>query len=109
MVRALVVDFDGVVVRRSEFFKQEAWPHVFTEYGDAYLPHFKRAEEQFGAGRGGDRFDILRETYRGLGVSEAELPAKVADGAERFDSYVQAKIKEAGADPEVIAALEGVA
>ncbi len=109
MTKALVVDFDGVVVRRSEFFKQDAWPHVFAAYGENYHEHFKNAEEQFGSGRGGDRFDILRETYRGLGEPEESVAERVQTGAEMFDGYVQEKIREAGADPDVIAVLEVIA
>lgn len=91
-----VLDFDGVVIRRSEFFKQEAWPIVFFLYGERYKPFFKEAEAKYGGGRGGDRFDILRETYRGLGEPENKIPELVASGARAFDDYVQAKIIEAG-------------
>lgn len=106
MIKTLVVDFDGVIVRRSEFFKQETWPIVFSAYGASYLPHFKKAEQKFGGGRGGDRFDILRETYRGLGVPEEKIKALVEAGGRVFDNYVQAKIAEDGADAEVVRVLE---
>ncbi len=108
MVKALVVDFDGVIVRKSEFFKQEAWTIVFSAYGDSYLPHLKKAEEKFGGGRGGDRFDILRETYRSLGEPEEKLSRLVEKGAQIFDEYVQKKISEAGADSEVVQELEKI-
>ena len=96
MVKALVVDFDGVIVRKSEFFKQEAWTIVFSAYGDSYLPHLKKAEEKFGGGRGGDRFDILRETYRSLGEPEEKLSRLVEKGAQIFDEYVQKRYQKQG-------------
>lgn len=94
--KAIVLDFDGVVVRRSEFYKQEAWARVFVSYGEGYRLFFERAEREFGGGRGGDRFDILRETYRGLGEPEEKIPSLVDAGAKAFDGYVQAMIMEVG-------------
>ena len=97
--RVLVWDFDGVLVPRSEFFKEEAWKSVFEEYEGMYEPFFDEANEMFAFGKGGDRYDILRHVYTRLGSSGEVLEGKVETGARQFNEHVQRKIKDSGPTP----------
>ncbi|KKW35744.1 hypothetical protein A2852_01285 [Candidatus Adlerbacteria bacterium RIFCSPHIGHO2_01_FULL_54_23] len=92
MTRIRVLDFDGVVARRSEFFKKEAWALVFAHYGARHEPFLREAS--------GDRFSILEKVYEKLGESPEHIPTLVQDGSRVFDEYVQRKISEAGVDNE---------
>lgn len=94
MIRVIVYDFDGVVVRRSEKIKEEAWMRVFRTQDE--LKAFSVAEERFGRGRGGDRYDILRATYEALLYPEDEVAARVAEGGRAFDVFVRAAIVKEG-------------
>ena len=96
MVKVIVFDFDGVIIRRSEFFKQESWPLVFTKYGEKGMTAFREGEKKYGGGRGGDRFDILRHAFEQLGEDKDDVPALVQEGARVFDEQVQSKILAAG-------------
>ncbi len=108
--KVVVADFDGVFVRMSEFFKRDAWPQIFGPvYGERYKPHFEEANREYERSKKGDRFTILRSTYRGLGEPEEKLDELVAGGARLFDEQVQKAILEAGADPYVVAAFEDIA
>src|SRR3569623_304125 len=111
MIKLLVFDFDGVVVRRSEFFKRAAWPRVFMIQGfdDAYIPYFQKAEAKYGNGKGGDRYDIMRAIDHGLGKSGKDCELYVEEGARIFDAHVQRAIAEAGIDPADRAAFAKLA
>lgn len=106
MARVIVFDFDGVIIRRSEFFKQEAWPLVFSSYGERGMDALRDAEKIYGGGRGGDRFDILRHAYEALGEPTESIPVLVEKGANTFDEIVQKKILEAGVSDEDRGVLE---
>lgn len=106
-IRAIVFDFDGVIVRRSEIFKQEAWGALFGGHENAWKS-FKEAEARFGNGRGGDRFDILQFVFAALFPEETEekREKRVADAAEDYDAIVQKKITNEFIDPIDRALLE---
>ncbi len=108
MIKILVLDFDGVVTPRSEFFKQEAWRDVFSSYGKRAEKPFLEAEKKYGGGRGGDRFDILQETYKLLGEPSDKIAELVKLGSEIFDKYVQKKILEAGINSNSKKTLESL-
>ena len=96
MTKVLVFDFDGVIVRRSEFFKRDAWASVFSSYGDRYKSFLQDTLQKFGGGRGGDRYDILKKMYLALGERGEDMLGLIEKGAKVFDTYVQSHIREAG-------------
>lgn len=108
MIKVLVFDFDGVIVRASEQFKQDAWDTLFP-HGSEARAAFEEAEARYGRGRGGDRYDILRHVFASLGVNDEDMPATVALAAGRFDTIVQDRITAAGMDARDRAALEELA
>lgn len=92
-----IFDFDGVIVRDSEFFKEEAWKIVFAPYAGRYEPILEEARnEKFGFGKAGDRYDMFRHVYRSLGIKESKIESCTIEGAKVFNDYVQKKIVEAG-------------
>ncbi len=93
-----VLDFDNVVVRGSEEMKAHAWREVLAPYGSPALPLLAEAERLYGRGKGGDRFDILRHVFSGLGTSGEALASSVAAASARFDDIVQAYIRTTGID-----------
>lgn len=95
-VKAIVFDFDGVVVRRSEFFKHAAWVELFKGNA-AQRKRFEEAEEKFGQGRGGDRYDILRFVLQD-GNASRNVETEVQELTQRFDAIVQEKMFRAGVD-----------
>lgn len=106
MLMAIVFDFDGVIVQDSEFFKQEAWRLVLAPYGQKEMDCFRQAEEKYGGGRGGDRFDILQEIYECLGEPADTIPSLVNEAAALFNVYLQKRILEVGVERNTRGALE---
>lgn len=106
-VKVIVFDFDGVLVRRSEFFKREAWEELFKS-DSARWKLFEEAEAKYGQGRGGDRYDIIRFVMKGVSPysSETEIEARVQDLATQYDAIVQKKIAHVDIDPTDRAILE---
>jgi phosphoglycolate phosphatase-like HAD superfamily hydrolase len=102
--KAIVFDFDGVLVSHSEFFKEEGWKKVFAPYASTYEPYFIEASSRFSFGKKGDRFDILRYVYERLRVDAIE--DHIATGAALFDSYVQERILNVGLAPGARDTLE---
>lgn len=105
--KAIVFDFDGVLVRRSEFFKHEAWEELFKTDVECWN-YFEEAEKKYGQGRGGDRFDIIREvlTKKHPADTHGVVETRVQEIAQRFDEIVQRKIMKAKVDPADVATLE---
>ena len=103
MKRVIVFDFDGVIVPSSEKIKSNAW-HVLYSDSDARAL-FNEAEEKYGCGRGGDRYDIIRYVLTGLDVVGTELEQRTALDAAHFDDIVQERICAAGVSHEIRKAL----
>lgn len=99
-VKAIVFDFDGVIVRQSELFKREGWEQLFASHQRAW-ELFQEAEKKFGHGRGGDRYDILHHIFSGLypDESEGKREERVQSTAQEYDAFVQRRIVEAHVDP----------
>lgn len=106
MIIAIVFDFDGVIVQDSEFFKQEAWRVVLAHYGQKGMDCFRQAEEIYGGGGGGDRFDILQKIYECLGEPADTIPSLVKEGAALFNVHLQKRILEVGVECSNRGALE---
>jgi phosphoglycolate phosphatase len=105
MITVIVLDFDGVTIRTSEFFKQEAWPLVLAHYGGRAMELFAEAEEKYGEGRGGDRYDILL-IFEKLAEPTDKIPSLVQAGAVAFNAHVQERITEIGVELSERKALE---
>lgn len=88
-IRVFSWDWDGVAVRDSEFLKEEAWHIVFAAYEGRYEPRLQEARNSFGYGKRGDRYDILRYVYEGLGESAEKIGVLIKEGAKVFDDHLQ--------------------
>jgi len=106
MIRVIVFDFDGVIVRDSEFFKQEAWAAIFSIYDGKATEYFHEAEAKYGGGRDGDRYEILRHIFARLAEPGDRIPSLVKAGAAAFNAYVERKILEVGVEPSDRRVLE---
>jgi phosphoglycolate phosphatase-like HAD superfamily hydrolase len=62
----------------------------------------------FGWGKPGGRMEILRHVFERLGEPANTLDARVAEAAQAFDNYVQAKIFEAGMVPGAMEMLKDI-
>lgn len=81
--KAIVFDFDGVIVRRSEEVKHEVWFEIFPP--DDTLPRdVMEAIISKNSGEKGNRTDIARELLRARGVEGTDLEEKAKQLAEQF-------------------------
>jgi phosphoglycolate phosphatase len=106
MITVIVFDFDGVIVRSSEFLKREAWQVVLGSYGERAMSHFGDAEARYGEGRGGDRYDVLRYIFERLSKPTNQIPSLVEAAAGAFNAYLQKRISEVGVEPSDRKALQ---
>lgn len=107
MIKVIVFDFDGVIVRLSELIKMGAWGFVanHTDFGNRTIiaqgeDHCTRIK--------GNRYDILRFAFEKLGKPEQEIPRLVEVHAKRFNDIIQEGIRALGVadeDREVIKKL----
>ncbi len=107
--KAIVFDFDGVIVPDSDQVKSNTWPQVLQPYGPKALVLLDEAHQRFGRGKGGDRFDILRYIYTQLGDPAGHIEGLVAASAKQFDLLAQEGILRSGVNPQMRAALEHLA
>lgn len=105
MITVIVFDFDGVIVRSSEFLKREAWQVVLASYGRA-MRHFGEAEAKYGGGRGGDRYDVLRYVFEKLSEPTNKIPSLVETAAAAYNAHLQKRIAEVGVEPSDRKALQ---
>ena len=107
--KAIVFDFDGVIIPDSDEVKRNAWPYVLRPYGPRALALLDEAHQRFGRGKGGDRFDILRYIYTELGEPAANIEELVRISAEQFDRYMQEGILKSGVSAQTQVALKRLA
>lgn len=91
MIKAIVFDFDGVIVD-SNRLKEEAFFRVFEgsrEVSRELVADVLR--RNFGT-----RFDILRDILTRSGAGEDRIVQLMDEGARRFDALVQGEIAERG-------------
>ena len=103
-MKAIVLDFDGVVVRGSEFGKNKAWLDIFPA---DLKGHVDAAREKFSGGKG-SRFDIIRELGPVCGILESDTDDWVARKAEEFGKFTFEFTIREGVLPEDFKALEGL-
>ncbi len=91
MIKALVLDFDGVIVD-SEPIKQQGFSLMFSEFGE---PVPKREIDSARAdltGRG-NRADIIRGVFERMGETDA-IDAKVAEYVRRYGEVVDKRVRQ---------------
>ena len=80
MIKAIVFDFDGVIVRNSEFTKESAWLDIFSR---EYEREILKARQKFAGGKG-SRFEILRELASIFKIPEEKVDRWGQDKAEEY-------------------------
>lgn len=90
----VVFDFDNVIVRGSESFKQHAWDELF-DLGTVEHRRLSEARTLFADGKG-NRYDMLCHVYE---TNDRE-DDRVETAAERFDDIVRSKIRITGIHPD---------
>ena len=83
MIKAIVFDFDGVIVRNSEFTKESAWSDIFPR---KYEREILKARQKFAGGKG-SRLEIIRELAPLFNISEEKV-----DGWENKKAEKNARI-----------------
>lgn len=106
-VKAVVFDFDGVLVTHSEFLKEGAWADIVSRH-EGIGPNFIKANDHFGFGKPGDRFDILRMMFEEYGLTGGVLEETIAKEAEFFNNFVQEGIVKEGLAEGVVYTLESL-
>lgn len=99
----IVFDFDGVIVRRSEFSKREAWKVVFDN-DPKMISGIKKLSEKYSGGKG-TRINILRDLFREE-VGYGDRSDFIKQYSEKFNQVVQNSILSEGILPEDREALE---
>lgn len=80
MIKAIVFDFDGVIVRNSEFTKESAWSDIFPR---KYESEILKARQKFAGGKG-SRFEIIRELAPIFNIPEEKVDRWIQDKAEDY-------------------------
>lgn len=80
MIKAIVFDFDGVIVRNSEFTKESAWLDIFPR---KYEREILKSRQKFAGGKG-SRFEILRELASIFKMPEEKVDRWIQDKAEEY-------------------------
>lgn len=107
MYKAIVFDFDGVIVD-SEPIKQGGYSCMFSEFGEAVPEAAVREGLEAFAEGGGNRFEIIREILRRRDGTEPE-ESSVRRYAERYGSVVEKKVQSLVVPPGVFATLATLA
>lgn len=97
MIRAVIFDFDGVIVD-SNRLKQDAFLEVCPKESEAFV------KKVLGTMRGSTRFEVFREVGVGLGVVAVE--DFVQRKASEFNQLVQEGMQKGALIPEAPAILE---
>ncbi|MGB4076622.1 MAG: HAD family hydrolase [Minisyncoccia bacterium] len=87
--RAIVLDFDGVVVLDSEYIKRHAWDGLLEKFpGGTHA--LERAVDRYVGGRYGTREDIVRDALREIGFDEDHVAKYVATYSARVHTAILA-------------------
>src|SRR3989338_1342418 len=97
-IKAIIFDFDGVVVGDSEYIKENSWEAVVLKLGEESREPLLRARATFSKGRG-SRYDIIKDTLAELKYPPEQIPALVNQYAEVYNQAVQAAIFKKGVRP----------
>ena len=86
MIKVLVFDFDGVIVRNSEFGKDKVWDHILPP---EVQEDVVRAKQKISGGRG-SRFDVLRDLAGVMNVKLEEVDLWIETKSKEFDNFTRA-------------------
>lgn len=104
MIKAIVFDFDGVIVD-SNRFKRDAWFEVFPPEEGVSAELIKRVWARIKQ----TRYDIIRAIFTELGRPTEEVERAVIHYAEVYNRVVQSGLAHIGFMPGTAEALEGLA
>jgi phosphoglycolate phosphatase-like HAD superfamily hydrolase len=105
-----------VITIAGEEAKREGWKILFAQLLKEGYPGnlpviFAEQEKKYIGGPGlvkGDRYDILRDTFRVLKIDAAKISEKVDECAERYDVLTRKLIVDSGVYPETIETLNAL-
>lgn len=97
MIKAIVFDFDGVIVRNSEFSKESAWLNIFPREHEREI---LKARQKFVGGKG-SRLEIIRELAPLFNIPEEKVDRWI-------DRWIQDKAEEYARITSLATIQEGV-
>ncbi len=100
-IKAIVFDFDNVIVRGSEKIKKDAWSDIFKK--DTEKITLKRALKEFGHGMG-DRADIIRFVISEVGFKNKKK--LVEQYVQLYGKIVSDQILEKGIHKDDLDAID---
>jgi|GEM_PF-4306304 len=112
-IKVIVFDFDGVITRRGEALKEEAWEMLVSqcendevEFKEKFSDILKKNRARYGQGKAkGSREDILRDTFLELGYENFFLQTKICAYASLYNKIVQDLIQNDGISEDTRSAL----
>lgn len=102
MIKAIVFDFDGVIVRNSEFGKDKGWENIFPPEIKTYVT---LAKKKYSGGRG-SRVDIIRELAPVMKIKSEEIDVWMEQKIREFEDFTSTFTINDGIIPEDRGALE---
>lgn len=99
MIKVIVFDHDGVIVRLSELVKMGAWGFVANHPDIGNRTVIAEGEDHCVRIKG-NRFDVLEYAFKKLGKPEQEIPRLVKIHAKRFNDIIQEGIRTLGVTDE---------
>lgn len=99
MIKVIVFDHDGVIVRLSEIVKMGAWGFVANHPDIGNRTVIAEGEDHCVRIKG-NRFDVLEYAFEKLGKPEQEVPRLIGVHLKRFNNIVQEGIQALGVTDE---------
>ncbi len=107
MIKTIVFDFDGVIIKDSEFIKKESWRHVFPELGIRLFDVIEPLINKYSGGKG-SRFEIIRDVcVNELGLKN-DLDHNIGLYSQKYNEVVQESIVNIGVNSSDIQLLENL-
>ena len=103
---AISFDWDGVITKRGEILKQEAWDILAKKESAEFKEALAEKRYAFSGG-GGSRYDILRHTFTELGYPKAKIEEMVKEYVRRYQ-YNVLNLMSSDIRPEVVAVLKNL-
>jgi len=95
VIKALVFDFDGVIIVDSEFIKEDTWKVIASELGDNSSAAIEQARIKYSESNG-SRYDIIREALKILKYPSKKINKLVNIYASRYNEVVQGELLKKG-------------
>lgn len=97
-IKAIIFDFDGVIVADSEYIKEDCWDAVVKELGEGARQPLLSARHKFANGKG-SRYDIIKDALIVLNYQSEQIDGLVNHCAAVYNGAVQAGILKKGVWP----------